>query len=49
MNMENWILVLELTVPLYFIDGFRFSQETDSIHSFIYNLFLVIHFCFSLV
>ena len=40
--------MLELTVPLYFIDGFRFSQETDSIHSFIYNLFLVIFFKLSL-
>ena len=41
--------MLELTVPLYFIDGFRFSQETDSIHYFIYNLFLFIYFfCFKL-
>ena len=41
--------MLELTALLYLIDGFRFSQETDSIHSFIYNLFLVIYFfCFKL-
>ena len=46
---KKWILVLELTVPLYFIGGFRFSQETDSIHSFIDNLFLFIYFYFSLI
>ena len=41
--------MLELTVPLYFIDGFRFSQETDSIH-FFYIQFIFSHlfFCFKL-
>ena len=29
---EQCTFVLELTVSLYFIDSFRFSKETDSIH-----------------
>ena len=39
---EQCTLVLELTVSLYFTDSFCFSQETNSIHSYRYNLFLFI-------
>ena len=46
---EQCILVLELTVSLYFTDSFHFSQETDSVQYFSYDLFLFIYFGFILV